>query len=131
MCLRIASKALLPRLAQWLTAARQGFGKLPLRLLGDEKRRLFRPPISLLGAANLLLARRIAMRLGRAGAGRKADADHRTNDDESRAIVGGLETLHGGREPLSIFGVRDRDRLPAIRFEATGDVFVESEVGLP
>ena len=98
--------------------------------LGHEELRVLRPAVGFLRTLDLVFARRIRMRLVRAGLGREAVADDRMRDDDGRALLFAEEALEMRQEARSVVGVREVQDVPTVGFEALADVFGEGERGV-
>ena len=96
--------------------------------VGHEEVLVRVPAIGFFGGADVILAQRLAMRLGGAGA-RGAPADHRMHNDQRRPIVGLAKRLECLGQRGAIIGVVDMDDVPAIALETLADVLVEGEIG--
>jgi len=99
------------------------------RRVGHQEGRLGGPAERLLGGDRLVRSERRAMRLGGAGLGRAAVADHGAHADQ-----GGLFALAFGRDDRrlhrrQVVDVIDVQHAPAVRQEALLDVFAEREAG--
>ena len=120
-----------PRLAGHRAAlARVGEGVARLR--GHGEARVGVEPEAQLGGGDLLGPERGAVRLGRAGLGRRRPADDRAHAHERRAVLLGPRRENRRLERVDVVGVVDRQRVPAVGREAGLDVLGrEGEVGGP
>ncbi len=118
----------LPCGAERLAAFGDGAFEPLLHAVGDEELGILGPAIGLLGAADVVVGHRLAMRLGGA-LDRAAIADDRVNHDQGRPVVGALELRDRGGDGGGVVGIVHVDDVPAIGLEALADILVEGEIG--
>ena len=97
----------------------------------DQELGVLGPAVGALGLADLLLAERLAVGLGRVLLVRGAVADVAVDDDQRGPVPLLLELLEGAGEELEVVGVADPGDVPPIAHEAGGDVVLVGELVWP
>ena len=101
----VALEQLLPFAAQLGAALADPLGEVLVDAVGDEELGVLGPAVGALGLPDLLLAERLAVRLGGVLLVRRAVADVAVDDDQRRPPLLLLEDLERPGEQLEVVGV--------------------------
>ena len=102
-------------------------GEVLADAVGDEELRVLRPAVDALGQADLLVAERLAVGLGRVLLVRRAVADVAVEDDERGAALGLPEDLQGVLDAIDVVGVAHPQDVPPVTQEPGRDVLRERD----
>ena len=98
--------------------------------VGDQKLRVFGPPVMTLGEPDLVLAERLAVSGTRILFVRCAVGDVAVHDDQRGSIGRSLERVERTLEHREIVGVPDTRDIPSVPDEASGDVIAVAQRGV-